>query len=80
MNERDLRYIVAIAREGNIQKAAAAMDKNASSLSRCIKRVEGELKIVLFQRTPAGLVPTPEGEAYVKTAKRILSLYDGLKG
>lgn len=79
MNDKELRYMIAIQEYGSIQKAAAVMERNASSLSRTVRRVEEDLDVKMFRRTPQGLLPTPEGEVYLQAAKEILSLYDGLK-
>ena len=79
MNEKELRYMKCIADAGSIQKAAALLQKNPSSLSRAVHRVEEDLNIILFRRTPEGLRPTPEGEVYLQAAGEILIMYDGLK-
>ena len=78
MNEKELRYMKYIAEAGSIQKAAVLLEKNPSSLSRAVHRVEEDLEIVLFTRTPEGLKATAEGEIYLKTADEILKLYDAL--
>ena len=79
MNEKELRYMKCIAEAGSIQKAAVVLEKNPSSLSRAVHRVEEDLDIILFKRTPEGLKPTPEGEVYLQAADEILEMYDGLK-
>lgn len=79
MNEKELRYMKCIADAGSIQKAAAMLQKNPSSLSRAVHRVEEEMDIILFRRTPEGLRPTSEGEVYLQAAGEILSMYDDLK-
>lgn len=79
MNEKELRYMLVIEDTGSIQKASAVLRKNASSLSRMIHRIEDELDISLFRRTPTGLVPTPEGMVYLKAARDILDMYEALR-
>ena len=79
MNEKELRYMKCIAEAGSIQKAAALLQKNPSSLSRAVHRVEETMDIMLFKRTPEGLRPTPEGEVYLQAADEILAMYDELK-
>lgn len=79
MNDKELRYMLAISEKGSIQKAALLLGKNPSSLGRAVRRVEAKLDITLFKRTPAGLIPTREGEVYLSAAKDILELYDSLK-
>ncbi len=79
MNEKELRYMKCIAGAGSIQKAAVVLEKNPSSLSRAVHRVEEDMDIILFKRTPEGLRPTPEGEVYLQAADEILAMYDQLK-
>ena len=79
MNEKELRYMKCIAEAGSIQKAAVLLRKNPSSLSRAVHRVEEDMDIILFKRTPEGLRPTQEGELYLQAAGEILSMYDELK-
>lgn len=78
MNEKEFHCMLVIAKAGSIQKAAGILEKNPSSLSRMIRRVEEKLDIILFRRTPSGLIPTPEGEVYLRAAEDILNLYNGL--
>lgn len=78
MNDKEFKYMLTIAETGSIRKAAAVLGKNASSLSRAVRRIEDELDIVLFKRTPMGLSPTPEGEVYLKAAKEITAMYESL--
>ena len=54
MNEKELRYMKCIAEAGSIQKAAVLLRKNPSSLSRAVHRVEEDMDIILFKRTPEG--------------------------
>lgn len=79
MNEKELRYMKCIAEVGSIQKAAVLLEKNPSSLSRAVHRVEEDMDIILFRRTPEGLKPTPEGDVYLQAADEILAMYDELK-
>ena len=79
MNEKELRYMKCIAESGSIQKAAMLIQKNPSSLSRAVHRVEEDMDIILFKRSPEGLKPTPEGEVYLQAADEILTLYEELK-
>lgn len=78
MTDKELRTIKTIAEAGSIQKAAARLQKNPSSLSRMVHRVEEDLDIILFTRTPEGLKPTAEGEIYLETARKISQLYERL--
>lgn len=48
MNEKELRYMKYIAEAGSIQKAAVLLEKNPSSLSRAVHRVEEDMDIILI--------------------------------
>lgn len=78
MNDREFCCIITIEEEGSIQKAAAKLNKNPSSVRRTLKRVEEELDVPLFRRSPTGLLPTSEGEVYLKAARDILTMYEKL--
>ena len=60
MNEKELRYMKCIAEAGSIQKAAALLQKNPSSLSRAVHRVDEDMDNILFKRTQEGLRPTQD--------------------
>ena len=79
MTDKELKTIKTIAELGSIQKAAVQLQKNPSSISRMVHRVEEDMDIILFKRTPEGLRPTPEGEVYLQAAGEILAMYDELK-
>lgn len=79
MNERQLRYILAISEERNITAAAHKLFISQPSLSYLLSHVEEELGIKLFDRNVTPLSLTDAGECYVETAKQILSLYRKLK-
>ena len=72
MNERQLRYFCTIAREENIQKAAAVLHKDSSTLTRTVKNMEEEIDAPLFKRTREGLVLTAEGETTIRFARKVL--------
>lgn len=73
MNERQLRYLKAIAEEGSIQKASFLLSKNPSTLTRMLRNTEKELEVTMFIRTAAGLIPTMEGERILVYAEEVLA-------
>jgi len=75
MNQRDLEYIKMIVDEGGISQAARKLFVSQPSLSQSVKRIEESLGTTLFDRTPKGLVLTPEGEEYYRMAGKVLSIY-----
>jgi DNA-binding transcriptional LysR family regulator len=79
MNERQLKYILTIAEEGNITSAAQKLYISQPSLSSLLAHVEGELGCKLFNRDLSPMTLTYAGECYVAAAKRILSVQKELQ-
>lgn len=75
MNDKDFLYIKTVADEGGISQAAKKLYVSQPSLSQSVKRIEESLGVLLFRRTPRGLLLTAEGEEYYRTASKILSIY-----
>ena len=78
MNVRHLQYIVMIAQERNITKAAEKLYISQSSLSYTLSMTEKEIGQPLFLRQKLGVTITPAGEKYVEAAKKILQIYENL--
>jgi len=70
---RHLRYLVAVAEEGRLGRAAERLRVAQSALSRQIQDLERELGVALFERTSRGLRLTPAGRAFVDHARRALA-------
>lgn len=79
MELKELEYIVAIAEEGSISRAAERLYLAQSSLSQFLQKYESELGAKLFMRTKTGVRPTPSGELFVSGARQILLRYHQLK-
>ena len=75
MELKELEYIVAIAEEGRISKAAERLYLAQSSLSQFLQRYEAELGTRLFIRTGSGVRPTPAGEIFIRNARQMLQQY-----
>jgi|GEM_PF-1063738 len=71
MNTRQLEYIITVAEEGSISKAAKKLFISQPSLSQYIQKLEQELGAELFKRS-SPLQLTYEGKIYVKMARKIL--------
>lgn len=67
----DLRYVLAVAREGTLSRAAARLGVNHSTVSRRLSALSEQLGVRLFERLPEGYVPTPAGEDVVRVAARL---------
>jgi DNA-binding transcriptional LysR family regulator len=60
---RLLRAFAAVAREGNVGRAASRLYVSQPSLSQDIRRLERLVGVALFVRTPRGMDLTPAGQA-----------------
>lgn len=78
MSYKNLHYIVEIAQQQNMSRAAERLFISQSALSIYLKKTEAELGVALFSRQNNKLVPTPEGDLFVDTAKKILQLENEL--
>lgn len=75
MELKELEYIVAVAEEGSISRAAERLYLAQSSLSQYVARTEAELGVKLFRRTAGGVRPTAAGELYLRNARQMLLQY-----
>lgn len=71
MNWDDLRYFLAVAREGQMLGAAARLRVSQARLSRHIAALEEAVGARLFDRTTRGSTLTQDGEALLATVERI---------
>lgn len=74
MDVRDYEYIVAIAEQGSITRAAAQLFITQSALTKFLQRTEKELGLALFQRQGNQFLLTEAGRQYVETGRAILYL------
>ena len=72
MNTKVLEYIVAIAEEQSVSRAAERFYLSHPALSGHLKKLEQELGTPLFQRTGRGMQPTPAGLVFLADARAIL--------
>lgn len=80
MNLMHLKYAVEVAATGSINKAAEKLYIGQPNLSRAIKELESSLGVTVFERNPKGMIPTAEGEVFLKYAKTILKQVDEVEG
>lgn len=71
MEIKDADYVMAIARNRNISKAAKELFISQPSLSRYLSNLEARLGLALFDRQNNEIVPTPAGEIYIRYAREI---------
>src|SRR5580658_8979189 len=79
MEMHQLRYVVAVARTGNFSRAAEQCHVAQPSLSQQIQKLEDELNQRLFDRMKRAVKLTPDGEAFLHHAIRILEEADAAK-
>jgi len=72
MEMHQLRYLVAVARQGNFSRAAEYCHVSQPSLSQQIQKLEEELGERLFDRLKTCVKLTPHGELFLRRAHRIL--------
>ena len=70
---RRLRYLVAVADEGHITRAAERLGIAQPPLTRQIRQLEDELGVRLFERLPRGVKPTEAGRVLVEEARDVLA-------
>jgi DNA-binding transcriptional LysR family regulator len=75
---RRLRYVIAVAEEGHLTRAAERIGIQQPPLSRQIRELEDELGLALFHRLPRGMEITEAGRAFVEEARTILALAERL--
>ena len=67
----DLRYFLAVAREGSTLAAGRALRVSQTTVARRIAALERALGFPLFEKRQAGYALTPAGEALVEKAGRV---------
>ncbi len=79
MDLRTLRYFIAVLEAGSLSRAAGSLFIAQPALTAQIKKLEGELGAKLFERSHAGVTPTPAGLQLYEDARRLLSDADAVR-
>lgn len=74
MDLKQIEYIIKIAEENNITRAAEKLFITQSALNQQLLKLEKELGTQLFYRSRTNFHPTAAGEVYLKNAKEILHI------
>lgn len=74
MDLRKLSYFIAVAEERHLRRAAERLHLSQPPLTRHIKALEEELGVVLFIRTPRGMLLTPSGETLLQDAYAVMGM------
>jgi DNA-binding transcriptional LysR family regulator len=79
MDERRLRYFLAIVEEGSVTAAAERLHVAQPSLSQSLRSIEQELGAELFHRVGRGLQLTSAGRALIGPARQALLAIDAAR-
>ena len=79
MQVKQFEYVREIARSGSITQVADKLYISRQALSESVRLLEQELGFAIFQRSNKGVVPTPEGEIFLKDLDTILPVVDSWK-
>lgn len=71
MDWDELRYVLAIARDRTLLRAAATLGVAHTTVGRRLKSLEDQLGVQLFNRTPEGLIATAAGQDLVAVAEHV---------
>lgn len=71
MRLEDLDYFLAVARAGHVGRAADGMGISQPALTKGIRRLEDELKLQLFVRTPKGMELTMPGKVFYQRSLQV---------
>ena len=74
MDTKQIEYILKIAEENNITRAAEKLHLTQPALNQQLLRLERELGLQLFYRSRTDWRPTPAGEIYLENARKMLLL------
>jgi LysR family transcriptional regulator, benzoate and cis,cis-muconate-responsive activator of ben and cat genes len=74
VDSRQLECFIAVAEELNINRAAVRLHMTQPPLTRRIQRLEHDVGVELFRRTPAGMDLTEAGQILLEHAYRIVTL------
>ncbi|HEY1608279.1 MAG TPA: LysR substrate-binding domain-containing protein [Paraburkholderia sp.] len=72
LKTRQLLLVVALAEEGNVHRAAAALNMTQPAASKLLRELEEMVGAVLFDRMPRGVRPTFYGEALIRHARVVV--------
>lgn len=79
MTLQQLKYVIEVAKNRSISKAAQRLFISQPSLSNAIKELENELGITIFSRTNKGIVITSEGTKFLGYARQVIEQTDLLE-
>ncbi|MGY8524443.1 LysR family transcriptional regulator [Paracidovorax citrulli] len=75
LNPTDISAFLAVARSGNVGRAALQLQLTQPSVSKAIQRLERETGVTLFERGSMGVRLTAEGHLFGEVARRLEAQY-----
>ena len=69
---RQMQIFIQVMESGNLTRAAAALGLPRSTVSTELQALEDRLKTQLLRRTTRKVVPTPDGHAFLHSARDIV--------
>lgn len=79
MTLQQLRYIIKTSELNSIRLAAEYFYVSQPNISKAIKEIEEEFKIIIFKRTNKGVVLTEEGNKFLSYARNVVEQADSLE-
>lgn len=74
-----LRYALEVEKTGSMTQAADNLYTTQPNLSKAIKKLEADMGLTIFRRTPKGLAPTKRGIQLLDRARSIIDQLDELE-
>ena len=78
IDEHEWRSVLQVAKDGTFSQAARHLFVSQPSLSQCIKKIESELGMQIFDRSKSPLQLTEAGRIYMEAAHRMKELHHNL--
>lgn len=79
MTLQQIKYALAVAKKGSMNKAADELFITQSTLSSAIRELENEAGITIFLRTGKGVAVTPDGTEFLTYADRVYEQFELLQ-
>lgn len=79
ISTREIEYILTVAQEKSISRAAQSLNISQPALSQAILKIEAIIGVPLFIRTKNGIVLTEIGDIFVKYGAEIMGCVDQLE-
>ncbi len=79
MNLEQLEYVMEVAKQGTISKAAEQLHISHSAISQSLSSLESELGLIIFKRSHSGTICTEEGKKVLALAYDIINKVNELK-